>query len=105
MMSQSLIYVFIILLVTVVNLPCSLSTQNNSSNYPPWFITLYISCPSLGTIQTCGRSLINENWILTTATCVQCKDNSADVMVVADIGTVFNKFHSSKASTGVVRYY
>lgn len=69
----------------------------------PWFITLYITCPSLSIIRTCGGSLINDDWILTTATCVQC---DAIPMVVADIGSatdnVQDLFHSE--TTGVGRY-
>ena len=90
----------IIILISVSTLcHCQEEASDHLLKQSPWFITLYITCPSLGTIRTCGGSLINDNWILTTATCVQCKDTVAIPMIVADIGLAVDH-----VQTGVGRY-
>ena len=53
-----------------------------------------------------GGSLINDNWILTTVTCVQCKDTNAFPMIVADIGLATDNVQNlfDVEITGVGRY-
>ena len=98
--------ILVILLTSVSNLcHCQEEASDHLLKQSPWYITLYITCPSLGTMRTCGGSLINENWILTTATCLQCKDTNAIPMIVADIGLTANNVQNSFAEvTGVGRY-
>lgn len=79
----------VIVLTSVVNLcHCKEEPSDNLLKHSPWLITLDVTCPSVhGTIKTCGGSLIDSNWILTTATCVQCSDINTIPMIVADIGS------------------
>jgi len=66
----------------------------------PWYITLYISCPTSGNIKTCGGSLISTEWILTTALCVLCGSDDTNRMIVADVGSV----DESPGDVGMGRY-
>ena len=70
----------------------------------PWFITLYVTCPSSGAIKTCRGSLIHDDWVLTTATCVQCEDDNTIPMTVADVGSTSDNaqdlFHSGATRVG-----
>ena len=96
-----------ILLISVLNLcHCQEKATDHLLKQYPWYVTLYITCPSTGTIRTCGGSLINDNWILTTATCVQCRDTNAIPMIVADIGLAADIVQNSfdEEVTGVGRY-
>lgn len=95
----------IIVLTSVVSLCDSQDTgTDHLLNESPWFITLYVTCPSMGAIKTCGGSLINDKWILTTATCVKCEDSNIIPMVVADVGSatgnVQDLFQSEAAEVG-----
>lgn len=107
MMSLPFNILLIILLISVLNIcHCQKEPSDHLLKESPWYITLYITCPSLGRIRTCGGSLINDNWILTTATCVQCKDTDAIPMIVADIGLAAKNVRNSfdAEMTGVGRY-
>ena len=89
----------LIVLTSLVSLCHSQEKGTDQSlNQSPWFITLlvYVTCPSLGAIRTCGGSLVNDNWILTTATCVQYKGVNAIPMIVADIGSATVKTYFSQ---------
>ncbi|XP_065894463.1 complement receptor type 2-like isoform X2 [Dysidea avara] len=69
----------------------------------PWYITLYISCPISGNIKTCGGSLISQEWILTTASCVSCDSGDTNRMIVVDVGSVNEKSWSFD-TIGMGRY-
>ena len=102
-MSFSLNLILITMLISVANIcHCQEDKSDSLLKQSPWFITLYITCPSVGTARTCGGSLINDKWILTTATCVQCKDINTIPMIVADIGSTANNAQNS--ISGVGRY-
>ena len=90
------------MLISVANICHCQDESDNLLKQSPWLITLYITCPSVGTARTCGGSLINDKWILTTATCVQCKDVNAIPMIVADIGSTANNVQN--LISGVGRY-
>lgn len=101
MLSFPSITLLITMLMSVMSL-CHCQ-EERSDQQSPWFITLYATCPSVGVIRTCRGSLIKDNWIITTATCVQCRDANTIPMVVADIGSANDdSFHSQ--ATGLGRY-
>jgi len=78
---------------------CEAVTGEEAYSQTPWYITLYISCPTSGSFKTCGGSLISQEWILTTASCVSCNSDDANRMIVADVGMV-NKEYSSTVGMG-----
>lgn len=54
-----------------------------------WVVLLWVSCPPFPspTVSTCEGSLIDTQWILTSASCLKCGNNAS---VIADIGLHYN---------------
>lgn len=105
MLSLSSNSLLVLVLISVTSLSGGQEKGPDHSLKPsPWFITLHVTCPSLGTVKTCRGSLVHDVWILTTATCVQCEDFNAIPMIVADVGSINDNaqdlLHSGATTVG-----
>jgi len=88
------------LIIVLIGLAVNLEATGEIFSQSPWYITLHISCPNSGNIKTCGGSLISEEWILTTASCLLCGVGDTNRMIVADIESV----NESSGDVGMGRY-
>ena len=88
------------LIFVLIGLAVNLEATGETYSQSPWYVTLYISCPTSGNFKTCGGSLISEEWILTTASCVLCGIGDTNRMIVADIGSG----NESSGDVGMGRY-
>ena len=49
----------------------------------PWVTLLWVTCSDIQLLKTCEGSLVDSEWVLTSASCLTCGSNAT---VVADIG-------------------
>lgn len=67
--------------------PNIVHTRQSPVGQRPWVVLVWISCQNIGST-TCEGSLIDEDWVLTTAKCFQCP--ATDASIVVDVGLHYN---------------
>lgn len=74
--------------------PNTVHTKESPMGQRPWVVLVWVSCPDVGST-TCEGSLIDEDWVITTARCFPC---GADASVVVDIGLHYSDIRKEMMS-------